>query len=67
MGVFSGSRVWAGHFHAVIPELELPLVRKEKYQKRPGLFNWKCAGQVVFNRQAIFSSFPCRSAHTFMH
>lgn len=34
-----------GYFHPVMPELELPLVRKEKYQKNSGLSNGNVQGR----------------------
>lgn len=60
-----GSRAWAGHFRTVMPEPELPLVRKRNIRKVQD-----CqleAVKVVFSREAIPGSLSYKSAHTSIH
>lgn len=57
------SRAWAGHFHTIIPEPELPLVRKDRHQKSQGLATGNVQGRGCSGgRQKLFSE-PC-DTHT---
>lgn len=52
------SRAWAGHFHTIIPEPELPLVRKDRHQKSQGLATGNVQGRGCSGGKQKFFSGP---------